>query len=107
VRFGAILVYEYSVAGRAYRSERFNVDGPQYFSSQRAAEAMLAKFPARTAVTVFYDPAAPGSAVLSHKAPSIMTLWFVLVCSLLVAAALLGMLVVEAGMFDRDPLIRL
>lgn len=100
IRFGAILSYEYTVSGRGYRSDRFNVDGPQYFSSHRRAEATLARFPAGTTVTVFHDPAQPDNAVLAHQAPSIGMLWFVLAMTFTIAAVLLGGTAFEV--FGRD-----
>jgi hypothetical protein len=106
IRFGANITYEYAVGEVLYRNSRFNVDGPQYHSSQRKAEALLAKYPIGTEVTVFYDPAAPQNSALRHGAPSIAVLWFVLIFSVTLVAGLLIGLASEPGLFGRDPIIR-
>ena len=107
VTYHANLVYEYAVAGRAYRSNHFHIDGPQAYSFRRRAEAHLRKWPPGSAVTVYYDPARPDRATLSHKAQRIAALWFVLAFGGAVAVGLLGVLVFEPGIYGRDPLIRL
>lgn len=107
VEYHAILVYEYGVAGGAYRSDRFNVDGPQVFSFRRRAERHLARWPAGAEVTVYYDPARPDRATLSRRAQGIASLWLALILGGGVAAGLLGVLVFEPGIFGRAPLLRL
>lgn len=107
VEYHAILVYEYSAAGGAYRSDRFNVDGPQVFSFRRRAERHLAKWPAGTDVTVYYDPARPDRATLSRRAQGIASLWFAMALGGGIAVGLFGVLVFEPGIFGRASLIRL
>lgn len=107
VTYHANIVYEYSVAGRTYRSNHFNVDGPQAYSFRRRAEAHLAKWPPGCDVRVYYDPASPGRAALSRRAQRIAALWFVLALSGGIAILLLGVLVFTPGIYGRDPLIRL
>ena len=105
--YHANLVYEYAVAGRAYRSNHFNVDGPQAYSFRRRAEAHLRQWPPGSEVTVYYDPAKPEQAVLSRKAQRIATLWFALALGGGIAVFLLGFLAFQPGIYGRDPLIRL
>lgn len=107
VQYHANLVYEYAVAGRAYRSNHFNIDGPQVYSFRRRAEAHLRKWPTGSEVTVYYDPAQPGRATLSRKAQKIGTLWFALALGGGISILLLSVLVFEPGIYGRDPLIRL
>lgn len=107
VTYHANLVYEYAVAGRAYRSNHFHIDGPQAYSFRRRAEAHLRKWPPGSEVTVYYDPAKPERAALSHKAQRIAVLWFALALGGGIALVLLGFLVSQPGLYGRDPLIRL
>jgi hypothetical protein len=107
VTYHANLVYEYAVAGRAYRSNHFHVDGPQAYSFRRRAEAHLEKWPPGTEVTVYYDPAKPERAALSRKAQRIAVLWFALALGGGIALFLLGFLAFQPGLYGRDPLIRL
>lgn len=107
VQYHANLVYEYSVAGRGYRSNQFNIDGPQVYSFRRGAEALLKKWPPESEVTVYYDPARPNRAALSRKAQRIATLWFTLALGGGIAILLLGFLAFEPGIYGRGPLIRL
>jgi hypothetical protein len=107
VYYHAILVYEYAVAGRAYRSNHFNIDGPQVYSFRRRAEAHLRKWPTGSEVTVYYDPAQPDRAALSRKAQRIGTIVFALALGGGIAILLLGVLVFQPGVYGRGPLIRL
>jgi len=51
--------YEYSVAGRTYRSDRIWLRGRPPFGFRSFAEATLAQFPAGTTVKVFHHPNEP------------------------------------------------
>lgn len=68
VRFGARVVYDYTVAGKAYRSERVSFDGTLWRETRAAAEADRARYPEGAKVTVFYDPERPERAVLDLPA---------------------------------------
>jgi hypothetical protein len=107
VTYHANLVYEYAVAGRAYRSNHFHIDGPQAYSFRRRAEAHLKKWPPGSEVTVYYDPAQPERAALTRQAQRIATLWFALALGGGIAIVLLGFLVFQPGLYGRDALIRL
>jgi hypothetical protein len=107
VQYHANLVYEYVVAGRAYRSNHFNLDGPQVYSFRRGAAGHLKKWPIGREVTVYYDPAQPDRAALSRKAQRIGAIWFALGLGGAIALLLLGFLVFEPGIYGRGPLIRL
>jgi hypothetical protein len=107
VEYHAIVVYDYAVAGRGYRSSYFNVDGPQVFSFRRRAEEHLKKWPPGTEVTVYYDPARPDRAALSLKGQRIASLWFALALAGGISILLLGVLLFQPGIFGREPLIPL
>lgn len=107
VQYHANVVYEYSVAGRLYRSNAFDMDGARVFSFRRRARAHLEKWPPGRAVTVYYDPASPGRAALVRRAQRIASLWFALALGGGIAVLLLGVLAFQPGIYGRDPLIRL
>lgn len=60
------LEYEYHVAGRHYASTRRVFEGLQLYED-RAAQAILARYPAGQAVTVYYDPDQPSEATLERR----------------------------------------
>ena len=64
IQYGARVVYEYTVAGKAYRSERVSFDGTFWRPTPEAAEADRARYAEGAKVSVFYDPQQPQSAVL-------------------------------------------
>jgi hypothetical protein len=107
VQYHANLVYEYAVSGRVYRSNHFNIDGPQVYSFRRRAESHVAKWPPGTAVTVFYDPAQPARATLTRKAQRIEALWLAFCLAGAIGIGLLGVLVFTPGIYGREPLVRL
>lgn len=107
VQYHAILVFEYAVAGRVFRSNHFNIDGPQVYSFRGRAAAHLRKWPTGSEVTVYYDPAQPDRAALSRKARGIGTILFALALGGGIALFLLGFLATQPGLYGPDPLIRL
>ncbi len=68
--YKAVIKYDYTVAGAAYRGDRVWVDVPLKVpdqpvqSNQQIAEAQLAKYPLGSHVPVHYDPETPDRAVL-------------------------------------------
>lgn len=64
LEFAARVVYEYTVAGKTYRSDRVSFEGTAWRANRAAAEADQARFPPGTKVSVFYDPQRPDKAVL-------------------------------------------
>ena len=64
IQFGARVIYEYTVAGKTYRSERVSFDGTLWRPTREAAEADRARYAEGATVSVFYDPQKPQSAVL-------------------------------------------
>ncbi len=64
LEFGARVVYEYSVAGKTYRSERIGFEGTAWRANRAAAEADQARFAPGAKVSVLYDPHRPDRAVL-------------------------------------------
>jgi hypothetical protein len=59
--------YEYRVGGRKYRGRRITI-GEKTSGSE--LEAILARYPVGAAVTVYYDPANPQTAVLERDLPA-------------------------------------
>jgi hypothetical protein len=62
----AKIVYHYKVGGRSHRCERVSIS--ENMGNFEVAET-LAKYPVGKSVTVYYDPRAPGRAVLERDAP--------------------------------------
>ena len=106
--YGAIIAYEYEVAGRRYRSDRYSLSGPHQFSFEARAKRLLAKYPVGTPVKVHYEPANPHAGVISLSAPAVFVLRFVFWFALGLAVLLLGgPIVFQPGIFGREPLVRL
>jgi hypothetical protein len=62
---GAEVVYSYTVAGQEYRSDHRSIGGGG--SGSIAGEnAIIARYPAGSSVTVYYNPSTPGDAVLER-----------------------------------------
>lgn len=104
--YHAVLVYEYSAAGRSYRGDAFTVDGPQVFSSYPRAEAHLQSHPPGSEVTVYYDPARPERAALARRAPRTGTLRFVAVLLAVLALGVFSLFAFTPGIFGPGPWIR-
>jgi hypothetical protein len=64
LEYGARVVYEYTVAGKTYRSERVSFEGTAWRANRAAAEADQARYAEGAKVSVFYDPQRPDKAVL-------------------------------------------
>ena len=61
-----LIQYEYQVGGQTHRGTRIALSEENCASSEQAFE-LLGAFPAGHPVTVFYDPAKPGDAVLQRR----------------------------------------
>jgi hypothetical protein len=107
ISYGAIIAYEYDAAGKRYRSERYSLSGPHYFSFERRAKRLLDRFAVGTPVTVHYDPAKPGEGVIALRAPAVFVMWFVFWLVLALATWLIGGVLLFEPMFGPEPLIRL
>lgn len=59
------VTYEYTVAGAAYRGDRYARDGSNYFADAASAQRLVASLPPGAPVEVRYDPADPSQAVLT------------------------------------------
>ena len=66
------LLYEYGVGERVCRGDRIGLAAPSGSTEPGAAEAVVARYPVGSAVTVYVDPADPANAVLD-PAPSAST----------------------------------
>ncbi len=62
-----LVEYEYHVGGRKYRGKRITIGEK---TSSYELESLLARYPVGTAVTVYYDPANPQTAVLERDFPA-------------------------------------
>jgi hypothetical protein len=65
--YRANVVYEYTALGKAYTSQRVSF-GDYSSSSPAHAEKIVGQYPPQRSVMVYYDPAAPASAVLEPGA---------------------------------------
>ncbi len=63
------VVYEYTVGGRAHRSQQPYLGGDVGFSFRRNADRRLTELADAAAVQVHYDPADPARAVIQRRAP--------------------------------------
>lgn len=107
VSYGAMIEYEYEAAGRRHRSQRYSLSGPHYFSFERRARRLLARFPAGAAVSVSYDPADPENGVISIDAPAIFMFRVVFWVCLALVGWLIGGVFLFEPVFGPKPLIRL
>lgn len=107
ISYGAIITYEYEVAGKRYRSERYSLSGPHYFSFERRARRLLEHFAVGAPVTVHYDPAKPGEGLIALSAPAVFVIWFVFWLVLALASGTIGGVLLFEPMFGSAPLIRL
>lgn len=107
VSYSAVIAYDYEVAGHRYRSHRYSLSGPHNFSFHSRALRLLNRLPVGAAVTVSYDPAAPGEGVISVSAPQVTTLSIIFWVCLLVFGWLLGGLLLFEPLLTDNPLIRL
>jgi hypothetical protein len=107
VSYGAVIEYEYVVAGGRHRSARYSLSGPAYYSFERRAKRLLARFPAGAAVTVSYDPAAPHAGVIALDAPAIVMFRIVFWFCLALFAWLFGGILLFEPVLGPQPLIRL
>lgn len=83
----ALVEYDYAVNGRPYHS---NVRTPDdiVVGGNRAAAAVVARYPAGTPVTVFVNPADPADAFLEHTVVSTGGTLFLLLAGNAIAAAI-------------------
>lgn len=68
----ANIVYEYSLAGKTYNSERYDADGPYgspVFGSESDIAELLRKYPVGAKVRVYYQDDRPSLAVLKPTMP--------------------------------------
>ncbi|MBI5366987.1 MAG: DUF3592 domain-containing protein [Planctomycetes bacterium] len=63
--YRAEISYEYVVASKEYRSDRYARDSSNSFGASDDAERLAARYPPGTAVQVRYDPDDPSQAVLT------------------------------------------
>jgi hypothetical protein len=63
-----VVEYDYTVMGAAYHASRVAFGADSFGKGQ--AEAILARYPVDTHVTVYYNPEKPGEAVLEQSAKS-------------------------------------
>jgi hypothetical protein len=107
ISYGAIIAYEYEVAGKRYRSERYSLSGPHYFSFVGRAMRLHERFAVGTPVKVHYDPAKPVEGLIALSAPAVFVMWFVFWLVLALASWIIGGVLLFEPMFGPTPLIRL
>ncbi|WP_035655521.1 DUF3592 domain-containing protein [Bradyrhizobium sp. STM 3809] len=76
-RFRVAIEYGYAVGARSFHSTHWNWGWTALYSDRASAEAVAAKYPINSDVTVFYDPAQPETAVLdpANKSGAAAPLW--------------------------------
>lgn len=67
----ARVVYQYEVEGQQYASQQINFGIVRSYASQYQATQALKTYPLGKQVTVYYNPADPGNAVLDRSATRI------------------------------------
>ena len=80
--YQAYILYEYAVGGVTHRSDVWRL-GVGSSSFTKASTRAVERYPAGTAVTVFFDPDNPADAILEPGKAS----WFLFVAGMLFAAA--------------------
>ncbi len=67
-RFAAVIRYGFEARGRRYESDRISAGAPAGAASSDAQDArrLVARYPAGSAVDVWFDPADPGRSVLER-----------------------------------------
>lgn len=90
--YSPAIVYRYTVAGREYTGDRYSLDVDVRLGRPEFAQSLLKRFPAGSAVTVFYNPKAPAEAVLERRVSGGWFIWAL-------AAVLLLLAVGSAGIF--------
>ena len=66
-RFTPRIAYEYSVNGRAYRSERVSFGETFWSLAPQTAQASVSRYPPGAPVAVYYDPVRPAESVLERE----------------------------------------
>lgn len=71
-RFEPVIRYRFEARGRVYESKRVSVEWPAGASAPTAEQArsLVERYPAGSAVDVWFDPADPGRSVLVRGATS-------------------------------------
>ncbi|HYE42749.1 MAG TPA: DUF3592 domain-containing protein [Caulobacteraceae bacterium] len=64
--------YSYAVGGRTLTGSRVAFGAPERFLAEKQAQAIVARYPAGSAVQVRYNPQNPSECVLESKAPSMV-----------------------------------
>jgi hypothetical protein len=87
-RYTAQVVYAYSVDGVSYQAERLRIGESIVSSDTRAAERTVARYPAGSGVSVYYNPADPTDATLDPRTTwGTRVLWMVALLLLAITAA--------------------
>jgi hypothetical protein len=69
------VTYRYTVNGRQYEGDRLNLAGDSAWNRPGLAERKLQKYPVDAPVTVYYNPKAPGEAVLERYLTDALLIW--------------------------------
>lgn len=102
------IVYEYSVDGRAYRSERYDFFLEASSSGYASKEAVVERYPAGSTAVCYVDPGDPSDAVLDRSFRPVYLLGlFPLVFFLVFGAVFVGVLHGSRLGKDRDEQPRL
>ena len=66
--YSPAVLYTYQVAGQTHSGKNITFGFTTGYGNSSKAEAVIARYPIGSQVTVYYDPANPGEAVLERKA---------------------------------------
>jgi len=85
------VVYAYMIDGARYQAERLRMGETIISSDTRAAERVVARYPAGSDVTVYYNPADPADATLDPRTTwGTRVLWMVALLMLMITAVVVG-----------------
>ena len=90
--------YLYQVGGQTYQSSKITFGAQPDFPSRQKAEAVLARYPVNSGVSVYYNPTNPQESVLEQKAGRTTTkLVFGIILIVVMACLLCPMLFTLTG----------
>jgi Protein of unknown function (DUF3592) len=94
-RYAPCVIYSYTVDGVSYQAEQLHMGQTVVSSDTRAAERVVARYPAGGDVMIYYNPADPADATLDPRTGwGTRVLWMV---ALVMLVVMIGMIVAFAS----------
>jgi uncharacterized protein DUF3592 len=101
--YSADVQYEYTVGGETLRGKRVQFGaGWSTNTARRPAEALVARYPAGAAVSVFYDPAAPSQCTLEQSASGSNIVLFIIGAAFIIIGLPVGVVFWAGRNADKD-----